>query len=215
MSTKETASSTQEALFDGGFYVLKEIQRNICFRVYDEINAMGEGKNMNDLYALCYDRYHGNGPDSLGMAEKFMKGLEMFQGIYDDVVDGLHRRYRHSPIQISIVYKNPSPSIFHFFLCLVIIFIVIQFEFKITHNTLTFMQIHRNLIKLDKALVIPPSGMSTNGSQYSSSMIGHNVVTPCGKWKLERQVCLPAVMRDSAMLDMSGVHTSNAPGETR
>jgi len=66
MSTKETASSTQEALFDGGFYVLKEIQRNICFRVYDEINAMGEGKNMNDLYALCYDRYHGNGPDSLG-----------------------------------------------------------------------------------------------------------------------------------------------------
>jgi len=56
--------------------------------VYEEINAMGDGSNLNDLYAMAYERYHGTGgPDSLGVAEKFMKGLEMFEGIYEDSVD--------------------------------------------------------------------------------------------------------------------------------
>jgi len=94
-SSSSNKTTNKEIDFPGGFYCLKEIQRNICFRVYEEINAMGEGRNMNDLYALAYERYHGTGPESLGLAEKFMKGLEMFEGIYEDGIDaasGNHER---------------------------------------------------------------------------------------------------------------------------
>ena len=72
---------------------MKEIQRNICFRVYEELNALGDGMKMDQLYATAYDMYHGTGPDSLGLAEKFMKGLEMFEGIYEDNFDEMNGKH--------------------------------------------------------------------------------------------------------------------------
>ena len=48
---------------------------------------------MDQLYATAYDMYHGTGPDSLGLAEKFMKGLEMFEGIYEDNFDEMNGKH--------------------------------------------------------------------------------------------------------------------------
>jgi len=74
---------------------MKEIQRNISFRAYEEVCGMGDSKSLKQLYNLVFEKYHGAGPDGFGLAEKFMKGIEMFEGIYEDKVDevtGNHER---------------------------------------------------------------------------------------------------------------------------
>ena len=81
--------------FKGGYLLMKEIQRNISFRAYEEVCGMGDSKSLKQLYDLVFEKYHGAGPDGFGLAEKFMKGIEMFEGIYEDKVDevtGNHER---------------------------------------------------------------------------------------------------------------------------
>jgi len=80
--------------FEGGYALMKEIQKVIAFRAYEDVNALGESMRIQDLHDRVFEKYHGvvggggnNGHGRLGLAEKFMKGLEMFEGIYDEEVD--------------------------------------------------------------------------------------------------------------------------------
>lgn len=94
-TTTTSGSNRQPVEFVGVFFLMKEIQRNISFRAYEEVCAMGDGKQLKDLYELVYTKYHGKGNDGLGLAQKFMQGLEMFEGIYEDKLDevnGKHER---------------------------------------------------------------------------------------------------------------------------
>jgi hypothetical protein len=72
--------------FEHGWLQLKELQSIIAFRCYESLDPQGMKKPEQEekLYAL----YHGTETkDSIGMAEKFFLGIEMFEGIYEEVTD--------------------------------------------------------------------------------------------------------------------------------
>ena len=72
--------------YEHGWLQLKELQSIIAFRCYESLDPQGMKKPEQEekLYAL----YHGTETkDSIGMAEKFFLGIEMFEGIYEEVVD--------------------------------------------------------------------------------------------------------------------------------
>jgi len=48
-TTTTSGSNRQPVEFVGGFFLMKEIQRNISFRAYEEVCAMGDGKQLKDL----------------------------------------------------------------------------------------------------------------------------------------------------------------------
>lgn len=71
--------------FSAGFWVMKEFQSVIAFRAYESVVTSGESRSVKQLQNMAFEKYHGdlNNADSLGLAKKFMLGLEMFDGIYD------------------------------------------------------------------------------------------------------------------------------------
>ncbi|KAG7340945.1 hypothetical protein IV203_030560 [Nitzschia inconspicua] len=71
---------------------MKEIQDVICFRAYDAVQGLGDSYSQAQLQELAFQKYHGSGEDSHGLAEKFMNGIEMFQGIYHDEMNRVTQR---------------------------------------------------------------------------------------------------------------------------
>ncbi|KAG7370256.1 hypothetical protein IV203_028002 [Nitzschia inconspicua] len=71
--------------FSAGYWTMKELQSVIAFRAYESVVTSGESRSVKQLQNLVFEKYHGdlNNVASLGLAKKFMLGLEMFDGIYD------------------------------------------------------------------------------------------------------------------------------------
>ncbi|KAG7338523.1 hypothetical protein IV203_014009 [Nitzschia inconspicua] len=91
-TTKEAAKKAApvgKIEFEAGFFILKEIQRVIAFRAYESVVTMGDSFSQKQLEQMAFEKYHGIGGDSIGLAEKFMKGIEMFEGIYEDAVNDM------------------------------------------------------------------------------------------------------------------------------
>ena len=74
------------------FSVLKEIQSAIAFHAYEQVKTTGHSTKLTDLYDQIYDKYHGKGEDLIGLVEKFIRGVEMFEGIYKDSHDPITGR---------------------------------------------------------------------------------------------------------------------------
>jgi hypothetical protein len=72
--------------YEHGWMQLKELQSVIAFRCYEALPSKGMKKPEQE--AKVYALYHGTETkDSIGMAEKFFLGTEMFEGIYEEVTD--------------------------------------------------------------------------------------------------------------------------------
>ncbi|KAG7348520.1 hypothetical protein IV203_017225 [Nitzschia inconspicua] len=76
-------------MFEAEFFMLKEIQRVTAFRAYESVVTIGDSFSQKQLEQMAFEKYHGIGGDSIGLAEKFMKGIEMFEGIYEDTVNDM------------------------------------------------------------------------------------------------------------------------------
>ncbi|KAG7340789.1 hypothetical protein IV203_024332 [Nitzschia inconspicua] len=79
-----TSASDDRVEFEAGWFMVKNIQDVICFRAYDAVQGLGKSYTTKQLQELAFQKYHGIGEDGLGLAEKCMLGIEMFEGIYDD-----------------------------------------------------------------------------------------------------------------------------------
>lgn len=65
----------------------------MAFRAYESIVAQGDTRGCKRLYDEIYENFHGKEGDktSIGLAKKCVKGLEMFEFMYDiDVGSGQH-----------------------------------------------------------------------------------------------------------------------------
>jgi hypothetical protein len=82
-------SGPEPVRFSNGFFAMKEIQHVIAFRAYESVCREGSGQRLPVLQKMVFERYHGiqGDDDSVGLAEKFFRGEEMFEGIYEDVID--------------------------------------------------------------------------------------------------------------------------------
>lgn len=81
---KESSPAENKVQFVSGYLFTKELQRCISFKAYEYVCCQGKGLKRSQQHDLAYKKYHGmSNDDSIGLAEKFMKGIEMFGGIYD------------------------------------------------------------------------------------------------------------------------------------
>ncbi|KAG7358245.1 hypothetical protein IV203_014832 [Nitzschia inconspicua] len=71
--------------FSAGYWAMKELQSVVAFRACESVVTSGGSRSLKQLQDLVFEKYHGdlNNVASLGLAKKFMLGLEMFDGIYD------------------------------------------------------------------------------------------------------------------------------------
>jgi hypothetical protein len=87
-SAKKAASPvTTEIDFSAGWNVLKEIQKTIAVWAYNSVAGSGSTMKAAEIKSLMFKKYHGTEKDSVGLAEKFYKGVEMFKGIYGEDID--------------------------------------------------------------------------------------------------------------------------------
>ncbi|KAG7360235.1 hypothetical protein IV203_035334 [Nitzschia inconspicua] len=89
---KATSPTGGKVEFEAGWFIMKEFQDSICFRAYDAVQGLGDSYSQAQLQELAFQKYHGSGEDSHGLAEKFMNGIEMFQGIYHDEMNRVTQR---------------------------------------------------------------------------------------------------------------------------
>jgi hypothetical protein len=90
----EDIMSGNSVEFTAGFFGMKEIQAIIAFRAYESVCREGTGQKKAALQKMVFERYHGiqGDEDSIGLAEKFFRGIEMFEGIYEDVIDPVSQK---------------------------------------------------------------------------------------------------------------------------
>lgn len=81
------AKSTSKIEFVCQFTVLKELQSILAFYAYEQVKVSGSSMKTPDLHQAVFDKYHGRGDDIVGLVEKFIRGEEMFAGIYDEAHD--------------------------------------------------------------------------------------------------------------------------------
>ncbi|KAG7354899.1 hypothetical protein IV203_004255 [Nitzschia inconspicua] len=82
--SKGTSPTAGKVEFEAGWFIMKEIQDVICFRAYDAVQGLGDSYSQAQSQELAFQKYHGSGEDSHSLAEKFMNGIEIFEGIYHD-----------------------------------------------------------------------------------------------------------------------------------
>lgn len=88
---KTTTPTAPRIEFVCQYTVLKELQSILAFYAYEQVKVGGSSMKTVDLHQVVYDKYHGKGDDCIGLVEKFIRGEEMFAGVYDeshDVVTG-------------------------------------------------------------------------------------------------------------------------------
>ncbi|KAG7350217.1 hypothetical protein IV203_009577 [Nitzschia inconspicua] len=114
---KATSPTGGKVEFEAGWFIMKEFQDSICFRAYDAVQGLGDSYSQAQLQELAFQKYHGSGEDSHGLAEKFMNGIEMFQGIYHDEMNRVTQRSENvlDPIyhlrHDKRIVSDPNPAV--------------------------------------------------------------------------------------------------------
>ena len=78
-------NSNAKIKFKGKSIVMKELQRTVSFRAYNDVVASGSSMPLKQLYAKAHQLYFGspNNPDSIGYAEQMLKGVNAFSHMFD------------------------------------------------------------------------------------------------------------------------------------
>lgn len=92
MSRAKSNSNAAKIEFVCQFAVLKELQSIPAFYAYEQVKVNGSSMRLAELHDAVFDKYHGKGGDSIGLVEKFIRGEEMFAGIYDEFHDNVTGR---------------------------------------------------------------------------------------------------------------------------
>ena len=83
------ATNKSTIKFKGKSPIMKELQKLISFRAYEDVFASGKSDKATALYLKCHELYHGKSDDgdSMGYAEQFVNGVPMFAPIFDKDVN--------------------------------------------------------------------------------------------------------------------------------